>query len=291
MKIILALQSGFRRSVRAWKGIVIFWFVSLLTASLIVVPLKASLQAAFGSSMITEKLMRGIDVDVLGDLGTNLHSMLSSLYAGILILSLTAIFFNIFIAGGLFNSLRNVSGRFTAENFFSASAKCFRSYLIISLIIYLITITLLVVVVVIPVSVVANAESAPEGMVFRTLDISLSVFLLAMYLMFLVADYARAWQVTRLKNDGFRALGFGFVRTFKTFLSSYPLILIFMVFQAVLVWIMIKIIAGFIPSKEGGVILLFIVSQLVFFFKIFLKVLRYGSVTSLMEQDLSETKL
>ena len=85
--------------------------------SLLVVPLKASLNAAFGKSMVTEKLMKGINFDVLGDLGTNLHSIGSSLFAGIILLSLSAILVNIFIAGGLFDSVKKDSDRLQLKTF------------------------------------------------------------------------------------------------------------------------------------------------------------------------------
>jgi hypothetical protein len=46
-----------------------------------------------------------------------------------------------------------------------------------------------------------------------------------------------------------------------------------------------QLIAGFIPFRGGGLFLLLVISQLVFFLKLSLKVLRYSSVTALMEQQ------
>jgi hypothetical protein len=285
MKLILAIKTGFSRSVKSWKGILIFWVVSFFSVSLIVAPLKAGLKSSLGSSMITEKLMKGIDIDVLGDLGVNLHSMYSSLTAGLLILSVVAVLLNIFITGGLFDSVKNGSSGFLSENFFRASAKNFWSYMIIALMLYLIIIALIIIVVVIPVSVVSNSDSAPEGIVFKVLFISVSVFMLAMTLILLAGDYARAWKAVHPGNSGFKAIGFGFSQTFKTFLSSFPLMLIMLVLQGIVTWVMIKIIAGIVPVRGGGVLVLFLISQVIFFLKLFIKVLRYGSVTSLMEQN------
>ena len=106
-----------------------------------------------------------------------------------------------------------------------------------------------------------------------------------MSLIFLVADYARAWQASHAQNACFRALGFGFSQTFRTFLSSFPLIIILLIFQALPAWVVIKLIAGYTPVTGGGVMLLLLFSQLLLILKIFLKALRYGSVTSLMEQN------
>ena len=290
MMIIQAMKTGFSRTVRTWKEIIIFWAISFLTVSLLVVPLKASLKSALGNSMINEKLVKGIDIDVLGDLGTNLHSMVSFLSAGTIMLSLAAVFLNIFFTGGLFDSVKNGSERLLPENFFRASAKNFWSYLIITFMLYLIIIALIIIIVAIPVSIAANAESAPEGMAFRIFVVCMSVFMFAMLVIMLVADYSRAWQASRTRNDGFKALGFGFSQTFRTFSASVPLMLIMLLLQAIIVCIVIKVIGGIIPAKEGGVVMLFVISQLLFFLKLFLKVLRYGSVTALMEQD-SQGKL
>ena len=288
MKILLAIKNGFFRSLKAWKGIFIFWVISFFSVSLVVVPLKAGLKSSLGSSMITEKLVKGIDIDVLGDLGTNLHSMISFLTSGLLILSLLAVLLNIFFTGGLFDLVKKSSAGFSSENFFRASARNFWSYALITLMLYLIIIALIIVVIVIPVSAARNAESAPEGMVFRILEVCLSAFMLIMALILLVADYARAWQSSRTQSAGFKALGYGFSQTFRTFLSSFPLMLSMLILQAIVAWVMIKVIAGIIPSKGGGVFLLFIISQFVFFLKLFIKILRYGSVTSMMEQNLHE---
>jgi hypothetical protein len=235
--------------------------------------------------MVIEKLMDGINVDVIGDLGKNLQLIVSSLFSGIILLSLVSILINVFLTGGLFDSLKAGSGRFTSENFFRASAKNFWSFIVISVILYLIAVLLIIIVIVVPVSMAGKAESAPEGTVFRTLVITFSIFLLAMSLILLVADYARAWQASHSQNACFRALGFGFSQTFRTFLSSFPLIIILLLFQALPAWGVIKLIAGYTPVTGGGIFLLFIISQLIIVLKIFLKVLRFGSITSLMEQN------
>jgi hypothetical protein len=283
MKIILAIKSGLFRALKAWKGILIFWFISLIMVSFLTFPLKASLNAVFGNSMVIEKLVNGINVDVLGDMGSNLHSIISSLFSGILILSLVSLLINAFITGGLFDSLRRGSERFTTENFFRTSAKNFWSFVIITAILYLIIIFLIVIVIIIPVSIAGTSESAPEGIVFRTLSISCPVFLAAMSVIFLVADYARAWQASRIQNECFKALGFGFSQTFRHFFSSLTLMILMFLFQALPAAGVIRLIAGYTPSKGGQVFLLFIISQVLIAFKIFLKTLRYASVTSLME--------
>lgn len=283
MMILQAIKSGFSRSLRTWKGILILWFISFLTVSLIVVPLKASFKSGLDHSMITEKLIKGINVDVLGDLGTNLHSLTSYLFSGVLIMSLTAALLNIFIAGGLFNAVRKSTSGFIAEDFFRASVKNFRSYIIITSILYLITIALLIIVVIVPVTIAYNAAS--EGIMFRVFAISFSIFMLAVSVILLVADYARAWQCIQTRAAGFMALGFGFSQAFRTFKSSFPVVLIMIVLQAIVLWLVFRVISGIVPASGAGILLLFIISQLLVALKLFLKVMRYGSITSIMEEN------
>ena len=67
--------------------------------------------------------------------------------------------------------------------------------------------------------------------------------------------------------------------------------LIVFILQALVAWIMLKVIAGLVPVKGGGVVMLFIISQLILCLKLFIKVLRYASVSSLMEQNLQPVEV
>lgn len=283
MKIINAIKTGILRSVKVWKGGVTVWFFSLLLVSFIAIPMKGVLNAGFGKSMITEKLKAGIDVEVLGDLGANLNSLVSFFSTGFLLLILFGILMNAFLSGGLFDCLRLRSERFSPSDFFRASAKNFWSFLTITLILHIIILLLVILIISIPVAIVSQAEVPTEGAVFKTFIIVLPIFLLLVTILLLVADYARAWQAANIKNEVFKALGFGFSQTFRTFMSSYPLMIFLMIVQVLYGWFVFKILSGLKPVTGGGVFLLFLVSQFMFLIKIMLKVWRYGSVTSLME--------
>lgn len=131
-------------------------------------------------------------------------------------------------------------------------------------------------------------ENPSESSVFTVGIIACSVFLLLLFMLLLVADYARAWQVMYERSSGFRAIGYGFKQTFRTFLSSFSLMIFLFVIQILFGIIVLKILPGWRPASGGGVFLLFIVSQLLFYIKIMLRVWRYASVTSLMEQGLKK---
>jgi hypothetical protein len=88
MKIFKALGSGCHRSLKAWKGILIFWFISLSLAAIIALPMKSAMKTGFGQSTITGKLMNGIDIEALSDLGTVYNSLVHYFTSGLLLLLL-----------------------------------------------------------------------------------------------------------------------------------------------------------------------------------------------------------
>jgi hypothetical protein len=109
------------------------------------------------------------------------------------------------------------------------------------------------------------------------------VILLAILPLFLLpADYARARIVSSESAGAFKALGFGFSKTFKTFLSSYPLMLILMFSQSVFTWLAVSFTAGMKPSSGATLFLLFLISQTFVLIKIMLRIWRYGSVSNML---------
>jgi hypothetical protein len=290
MKIIKAMGYGFCRALRAWKGILIIWLGSLLTVSLLALPMKSFLNAGFSGSMITERLKDGLDFEVLGDLGSSFKNMIAAFPASLLLLTLTGILINAFLTGGLFDTLKVASGRFSGSEFFRSCAKNFWSFLVISLIIGIIIFLLGLLIIVLPISIVAGSDSGSEAAPYFTMFLSISFFLLVTMIFLLVADYARAWQVSKEKQACLHALGFGFRRTFRTFMSSFPMMLLLVAGQMIFSFMVLIIIGSWKPVSGGGVFLLFLITQILFYFGVVLKSWRYGSITSLMEVTDSEAK-
>lgn len=283
VKTLIALKSGALRSLNIWKGILIVWILSLLLTSMIAVPMKKAINAGLGNSMITERLEEGLNAEVFVEMGPALKSLVSFFTAGLLFSVFVGFLLNTFLTGGLFNSIRNTAGRFSPSEFFRASSKNFWSYLIISVIISLIAILLATLVIVVPFSILSKTAETSDVSVFKNYIILFSVFIIFHAVVLLVADYARAWQASTDKRSCFRAIGFGFSRTFRTFFSSWPLMIIYMLVRVLFVWLLFIIISDWKPVTGGGVFLLFLVSQFLFFVNILIKSWRYSSVTSLME--------
>ncbi len=289
MKIFKALATGFCKTLKAWKGILLIWFGSLLTVSLIALPIKGFLKSAFGSSMITERLRDGIDLEVLGDIGSGFRNLLSSFPIGLLLLIVTGILLGAFLNGGIFNSLKYAGEKFSFSEFFKASSRNFWSFLIISVLISVTLYFISVLIIGLPLVFGLNGASATGKLPVFTAVIFLSLFILVSQLFILAADYARAWHVTQERQSAFKALGFGLSRTFGTFLSSFTMMLVLSLVMALFSFVVMKLLSGWIPRTGGSVFLLFVMSQLLFFIKSALKVWRYGSVTALKE--INDTKV
>jgi hypothetical protein len=283
MKILIAIKKGIINSLNLWKGVLIIWMTSLFMVSMVVLPMKGALNSALGKSMITEKLAEGINVEVFTDMVATLKSLTSYFSTGFLVAIMVGFILNTFFTGGLFNSLKGSAGRFNSSEFFRTSAKNFWSFLIILAVISLIIMFLIVLIIGIPMSIVSQIDGPSEGIQMKTFMITSSVFILLLTILLLVADYARAWQADEEKNRCFRAIGFGFKQTFRTFLSSYPLMIFILILQLLYLWLVMNVLPGITPSSGGGVLLLFLFTQLLFIIRIMLKVSRYGSVTALME--------
>jgi hypothetical protein len=285
MKLINSLKSGFIRSARAWRGIMIMWLFSLMLVSLVAIPLKHAFKTDLGNSMITEKLAHGINIEVFADLGSSFRNLASYFLSGFLLIILIGFIINIFLTGGLFSNLSKSSSSFSIQEFLQASAKYFWPFLIVSVFISIIILFLFILICLIPVSIVVQATASAEGALLKTAIISGSVYLLLVAILLAVADYSRAWLVSSARPQFFKAIGFGFKYTFRTFPSSYSLILIILLVQFLFGWMVLSIIPGIHPSGEIGIIMLFVLSQSLYIIKIYLKTWRFGSMTSVMEQN------
>jgi hypothetical protein len=282
MNIFKPFLSGLSRALRSWKWIVIIWLFTLILVSMLVMPFKASISAALGRSMITEKLAEGINIDVIADLGSNFTTIFSSISTGLFLLLFFGFLINIFLNGGLFSSLKTADSRFTSGQFFGRAGESFWSFLVITIIMALIIFLFALLIIGIPLAIVGGSQR--EGAIYKTFIFTGIIFLIILPVFLLVADYARAWQAGNSTPACFKAIGAGFTQTFRHFFSSYPLMAVLMIIQFLFAWLVFCIISGMKPATGAGLLLLFLLTQLFFIIKLLLRTWRYGCVTSMLEQ-------
>jgi hypothetical protein len=286
MKVFISLFQGARLSIKSWKGVLITWLFSLILVSTLAVPLRGALNSAFGSSMITELLQNGFNPAVFADLGHSARVIAAFFSTGLLFLIFSGFLMNVFLTGGLFGSVRKDSSINTFQEFFRVSAKRFGSFLVISVITRMIINFISGIVIAIPIIILTTSTglSSKTSIIIAAVSGLLTISVIPTLL--LVADYARAWQSSNERSAAFSAIGFGFGETFRSFWSSFPMMLLILIIQVFYLIFVFLIISGKNPLTGKEVFLLFLVSQLLVFIKILLKTWRFGSVTALMEANL-----
>ena len=289
MKILSHLKKGAVRSLKAWKGVLVIWFLIFILISLVVLPVRSGFKSMIGSSMITELLTESINADVITDLLQGVRSLMPVLKSGFLLIILMGFFMNAFLTGGIFSILGNKNNNHSISHFFAGGASNFWSVLVINLMVTLIFIVTVSILGGIPALIVTGSGTPEPGSMGKVIRISMIIMALLLPVILLVADYARAWQVVHDSKKPFKAIGFGFSRSFKTFLVSYPVMLILVLIQSGFGALVMSNLLTSKPATGGGVFLLFLSSQILFFLRLMLRVWRYGSVTSLMED--TATKL
>lgn len=284
MKIFSSLETGFYRALKSRKGVLIAWLTMFLLVLVFIYPLRGSLSSAFGSSMITEKLAHGFDIEVFADLGPALGSLISFITSGFILVYLVGFVVNAFLTAGLFGSVTKGNGKFSAQEFFRVGSKNFWPFIIISLIITIIIIFTTGILIVVPIAITSMSDAMPEKTRIAVVIASGALILLLMPIFLLIADYSRAWKASHENESCFRAIGFGFSHTFSKFWSSYIMMVLLIVAQIVLGIFILLFLPAWKPVTGGGVFLLFFISQLLLLTRLLLKTWRYASVTSFMEK-------
>jgi hypothetical protein len=285
MKIFYHLKSGAARSLHTWKGILVMWVSVLFLISLLALPVKTGLKSMLGSSMVTELLKDSVNVDVISDLKLGLEAILPVFTIGFLLVCLFGLMLNVFFTGGIFALLSNKNNTKSARFFFGESASNFWSYIVISLTasaIYLLAGSVITGIPMLIISLRGSGTNEPgsSGIVLR---IMLVIMALLLPVILLVADYARAWQADKTEKRPFKAIGYGFSRTFKTFFQSYIVMLVVLLIQAGYGAMVVSKLMTAKLSTGLGVFLLFLTSQALFIIKIVMRTWRYGCITSLFE--------
>lgn len=283
MNVLFALKSGWSRSMHSWKGILYQWVMLLIMTSFIVVPLKGIVRSGFRSSMITERFLNGFDVEAFRDMGHVFDGFIAAMSFGVLFLVLINFLANAFITGGLFESVRIEKKENPENDFWQACAGNFFSFFFIQLLIAIIILFTGLLIIAIPGVFITTAKGIAEKTIFQVMLSLSSVFLLILPVLLLVADYSRAWLVSNKCNSFFKAVGYGFRKTFRTFRSSWLLMVMLIAIQLLFLYICFIVLRGSMPDTGNGVFMFFLISQFLFLFRIFLRVARYGSVTALME--------
>lgn len=280
MKLVKAFGSGLVRTKHSVRPLIIIWIINLLAISLVAGPGRKLVLSVVGNSNASQMIKEGFNIDFWTDLGSVGMAALSSLSTGLFLLIVILFFVNVFFNGGLFDSLRSNSCRYRIANFFKASAKLFFGYLTATVLMILMIILFAGLIIGLPI-VITKIADIPQNealpVIWRIARIII-IFVLPLFL--LIIDYARVWMAVNGPSKVFKAIGYGFKATFTSFFSSYIFMIVIVAIQTGYIFLASKLL-GMSPQTGGGLFLLFLLSQVLFFIRLMLRAWRYGGVTAL----------
>ncbi len=277
MKLVKAFSSGLVRARHSIKPLIIIWIINLMAISLVAGPFQRFITTSVGNSNAAQMIKEGFNINFWADLGPGLIPAISSLASGVLLLILILFFINIFLTGGLFDSLRENSRRYMTGNFFKSSAKLFFAYLLATLLVMFMILFFGGLVIGVP--IIISRASDGDGLT-TLVKISSIIFILSIPIFLLIIDYARAWLSANGPSKVFRAIAYGFKATFSGFISSYLFMLLMMAIQGGFVFLASKLLS-FNPETGGGLLVLFLLSQVLLFIRLFSRAWRYGGVVAM----------
>ncbi len=283
MKVITTLLSGFQKTLRSGRFVLLAWAVIFLLGTVFAFPIKAGLKRAAGNSMILDRLQDGVLIDVFADMGRSFTTITFMSLSGFLLIVVAGLMVNAFLTRGIFGVLRGTAGTVRFSDFFSHSPKNYWSFLGISVFLRFTILILSLIMIVIPVSTLGPGQSVSPEKTFIVVAVSAFCFIFIIPVFILVSDYARAWQVMHPTASFMNSLGAGFSLTFGRFFVSYSYVLMLCAMQLTFFIIVFSLMQNWKPSGPGT--FLFVIAvQMVTIAGLFLRYWRFAGVTSLLEQ-------
>jgi hypothetical protein len=277
MTLVRVLKKGAAAAALSYKQLLVIWVVSLIIILFVSIPLRVMLNAVFGHSMAVMRLTDGFDAGLLGDVGKPFLYLLSAAGAGGLVLLLAGFLLYTFFAGGLFASYTTAWGGLKMTAFIRESARNFLPFLKINLLTLLIIAGYTFVVLGLPAvaRMALSKGSMSEG---GSMTFLYFIWILGLPLWLFVADASRRWIAATGSGKAFRAMGAGFRALKERFWLSYGTVLLILIVNAMFLFLSFWYLTCSVPEKGGMILIFFIITQIMFFIRLFMKAWRYASV-------------
>jgi hypothetical protein len=110
MDVFRILKKGAVATASSYKLLLTVWIITLVMIMFVALPLKSSFKSVFGDSMVMEKLSKGFDMGLAGDMGKAFGQLMASATTGGLLLVMAGFLLYTFFAGGLFTRFTTAWG-------------------------------------------------------------------------------------------------------------------------------------------------------------------------------------
>jgi len=274
--MIKALVYGIRKGAGHWRAGLIVYALLLSLGLTIGIQVYHVLEASIGNSMELEKLIKQYDHTVIRDFlkvhGASVTPLVGQLRWYLLIF----LGFSIFINAGLLNCVVSNEPRKDWMNFWSGGATYFYVFLKIG-IFFLLMFAFWT-------GIIAVPASLYIGKIFNTMATEMPMYYIVGISAMLILFYwliLLSWSInTKLvyinqKEKVWSSIKQGFRLTIKGFLSSPRFLLLFIVFQLVVVFIHLYLEGIFGMTSGLLIAIFFITQQLLVFFRILWRLMVY----------------
>ena len=284
MKTIKAFIKGFREAYRQKKIVTIIYSITLLLALSIIFPFKTIITNNFELRPQVYKLLGDFDFTVIADLLNSKGNLIYPFVTLFFWIGALYFFFAVFFAGGV---LRLMMEKFDAPRgtaFFSGCSKFFFRFLRLGIYILLIQfvsagfIALLFLIV----SLITENGSEPAQFYVPIIWGGIQIVVLCFWL--IVSDYAKIILVKDDSKKVWRAIGTGLMFTVKNIFSTCSVFLlsIFLPLLFTLLYLLIDSVIGM--KNEITILLMFVLQQLMIWFRFFAKVWLIGGEYNYFEE-------
>lgn len=273
--MIRALIYGVKAGIKHWRIGLIIYGILLSLALTIGIQVFQVLEASIGNSLELDKLVKQYDHTVIRDFikvhGASISPLIGQLRWYILVYLILSVFIN---AGSLYAVLHDPKSNW--RNFWTGGAKYFYPFLKISLFFLLMF--------VVWTGIIAVPASMYVGKIFNTTVTEMPMFYVAGISVLLVLFYwviLISWSInTKLcyLHDGSKIWGSikqGFRLTVKRFLSTPRFLILFILFQIVIVLFHLYLEGVLGMTSTLLIVIFFVTQQLLVFFRIIWRLMVY----------------
>lgn len=273
------LGEGWQRTRRYAKIALIFWLLSLVLALVASLPLRATLLAETGNSLILKDLLRGPNYTYLNDFLQNYGSALTPILNQSILIVVLQLLLIIFLTGGLVKTMVVQPARFDRHLFWGSSGTYF--WRLLRLTIFFLVVHVLVLVFFGWIYLRVTKGMSPANLESEAIITSCLRWLVPLYL--LVATIPLLWQdlakIALVQSDSrliYQPVHQGFKMLRKNFVKFYSLALILLVIGLALVGINYLLHAVIDIQSYATIVLSLLATQVIVIARYFMKVFGMG---------------
>lgn len=285
MNIFKAYFTGLKRTVKLPRPVLLIYFVNLILAVLVVFPLFSVLKNEIGNTIIGEDLLHRFTATHFADIYAQILPTAKYFMSQIKWVLLIYWILNVFLAGGIIRTLNQ--DKFTMTSFFSGAGTNFFRFLGINIIMLLFHILVLLIVYV-PTFLIIDSISgsvSSEIVLYRIFGGAILLHLILMYILLMIADYAKFYAVLYNSKNIFKSVAKGFKYVFGNFLRTTGLyfLLIILPIGLVIGYFLLDIK---IDTHIGiGILIAFLIQQAFIFLRIWFRIWIYSSPLQMYTAD------